>query len=48
MALYGMCDDDLATLFDHGKGHTVPRDAKTVTELAAAIGESMMKAQAVA
>ena len=48
MALYSMCDEDTAVLFDHGKGHTVPRDAKTVSELAVAIGDSISKAQAVA
>lgn len=32
-----MCDEETATLFDHGKGHTVPRDAKTIQELALAI-----------
>lgn len=26
MSLYNMCDEDAAELFDHGKGHTVPRD----------------------
>lgn len=37
MALFSMCDEDTATLFDHGKGHTVPRDAQTIQELAAAV-----------
>lgn len=37
MALFSVCDDDTATLFDHGKGHTVPRDAKTIQELAEVI-----------
>ncbi|RYP39452.1 hypothetical protein DL767_002186 [Monosporascus sp. MG133] len=36
MALYSMCDEDTALLFDHGKGHTVPRDARTIRELAVA------------
>jgi hypothetical protein len=43
MALYGMCDEDTATLFDHGKGHTVPRDAKTVQELASVIEQTWAK-----
>jgi hypothetical protein len=43
MALYAMCDEDTATLFDHGKGHTLPRDAQTVQELAAAIGSTFDK-----
>ncbi|KAH8881785.1 duf341 domain-containing protein [Thozetella sp. PMI_491] len=33
LALYNMCDEDSAELFDHGKGHTVPRDARTIKEL---------------
>ncbi|RYP44956.1 hypothetical protein DL768_008641 [Monosporascus sp. mg162] len=37
MALYSMCDEDTALLFDHGKGHTVPRDARTTRELAEAV-----------
>ncbi|KAM0519095.1 hypothetical protein ACHAPE_004091 [Trichoderma viride] len=37
VALYGICDEDTAILFDHGKGHTVPRDEVTVKELSGAI-----------
>ncbi|PTB44903.1 uncharacterized protein TrAFT101_000372 [Trichoderma asperellum] len=37
VALYGLCDEDTAILFDHGKGHTVPRDEVTVRELSEAI-----------
>ncbi|KAL7922834.1 serine hydrolase FSH [Trichoderma austrokoningii] len=37
VALYGICDEDTAILFDHGKGHTVPRDEVTVRELSEAI-----------
>lgn len=33
VALYNVCDPDTAYLFDHGKGHTLPRDRKTVKEL---------------
>jgi hypothetical protein len=33
MALYNICDMDNAYLFDHGKGHTLPRDRDTVGEL---------------
>ena len=29
IALYNMCDEDNAELLDHGKGHTVPRDAES-------------------
>lgn len=37
VALYNMCDRDNAELFDHGRGHTVPRDARTIQELGDAI-----------
>lgn len=33
MALYNMCDPDTAYLFDHAKGHTLPRDKDTIREL---------------
>jgi hypothetical protein len=34
MALFSVCDSETAEMFDHGKGHMVPRDAVTVKELA--------------
>lgn len=37
VALYNMCDRNTAEMFDHGKGHTVPRDARTIQELCDAI-----------
>ncbi|KAH6664675.1 serine hydrolase FSH [Halenospora varia] len=37
MALYNVCDPDEALLFDHGKGHTIPRDAMTLRELGNAV-----------
>ena len=33
MALYNICDIDTAYLFDHAKGHTLPRDKNTVREI---------------
>ncbi|KAK9772397.1 putative ef-hand calcium-binding domain protein [Seiridium cardinale] len=36
-ALYNMCDEEWGELFDHGKGHTVPRDGRTVRELCDAV-----------
>lgn len=33
MALYNVCDPDTAYLFDHAKGHTLPRDKDTIREL---------------
>ena len=38
ITLYSMCDENTSTLFDHGKGHTVPRDGRTVAELAEGLG----------
>ena len=37
MALYNVCEQDDAVLFDHGKGHTIPRDAQTLKELGEAV-----------
>jgi hypothetical protein len=36
-ALFDICDQDTAILFDHGKGHTIPRDTQTLKELSDAI-----------
>ncbi|ORY18178.1 serine hydrolase FSH [Clohesyomyces aquaticus] len=33
LALFNVCDPDTAVLFDHAKGHTLPRDKDTVKEL---------------
>ena len=33
MGLYNVCDQDTAILFDHGNGHTIPRDVQTLKEL---------------
>ena len=33
LGLFNVCDQDTAVLFDHGKGHTIPRDAQTLKEL---------------
>lgn len=33
MALFSVCDSSSAEMFDHGKGHMVPRDSITVKEL---------------
>lgn len=34
MTLYTVCDSDSAILFDHGKGHILPRDEPTLKEIA--------------
>ncbi|KAK8097015.1 uncharacterized protein PG998_005238 [Apiospora kogelbergensis] len=33
LALYNTCDPDTAYIFDHGKGHTLPREKGVVKEL---------------
>lgn len=43
MALFNVCDEDTAELFDHGKGHTVPRDARTLRELGDAVQRMVSK-----
>ncbi|CAI0650714.1 Esterase FUS5 [Colletotrichum fructicola] len=40
MALYNMCDADTAYLFDHAKGHTLPRDKDTIKELGDIVRET--------
>lgn len=34
LALYNACEPDTAYLFDHGKGHTLPREKGVIKELA--------------
>ncbi|KAI9640184.1 hypothetical protein NHQ30_011421 [Ciborinia camelliae] len=41
MALFNVCNEDSARLFDHGKGHTLPRDARTIGELGEVIKDMM-------
>ncbi|CAN8105524.1 unnamed protein product [Discula destructiva] len=41
MALYNMCDADTAVLFDHAKGHTLPRDKDTIKELVEVIHDAV-------
>ncbi|GKZ24282.1 hypothetical protein AbraIFM66951_011194 [Aspergillus brasiliensis] len=48
MALYGMCDPDTAVMFDHGKGHTIPRDVATMKEAAEAIEQTRRRGIAAA
>ena len=40
LALYNVCDPASAYLFDHAKGHTLPRDKETVKELANVVREA--------
>lgn len=41
MALYNVCDMDSAVLFDHAKGHTLPRDRDTIRELVDVIRDTV-------
>jgi hypothetical protein len=41
LALYNVCAADKAALFDHGGGHSVPRDSRTIKELGAAVRKMM-------
>lgn len=45
LALHGVCDSDKAMLFDHGWGHTIPRDADIVKDLAITIREMIVLAE---
>lgn len=42
MALYNVCDPDTAVLFDHAKGHTLPRDSETIRELVEVIRDTVV------
>ncbi|KAI0015979.1 serine hydrolase FSH [Xylariomycetidae sp. FL0641] len=44
MALYNSCDPDNAHIFDHGKGHTLPRDKAVIKELGDVIRTMMAEA----
>ncbi|KAK2861321.1 hypothetical protein FQN49_004325 [Arthroderma sp. PD_2] len=44
MTLFQVCDEDTATLFDHGKGHTLPRDPMTLSELSDSINTTLKHA----
>ena len=39
LALYNICNEDAAHIFDHGKGHIVPRDPRTIKELVSFVRE---------
>lgn len=41
MSLYNVCDPDTAVLFDHAKGHTLPRDKDTIRELVDVIRDAV-------
>lgn len=43
MALYNVCDPDTAVLFDHAKGHTLPRDGETIRELVEVIKDTVVE-----
>lgn len=45
MALFSMCDEDTAELFDHGKGHTLPRDSTTLNELVDVVNRLVERAE---
>ena len=45
VALYNVCNQDTAALWDHGLGHLVPRDAETVSELGDILQSVILKAE---
>ncbi|EFR04829.1 hypothetical protein MGYG_07835 [Nannizzia gypsea CBS 118893] len=44
MTLFQVCDEETATLFDHGKGHLLPRDPMTIAELSECINTTLKQA----
>lgn len=47
MALYNVCDPETAVIFDHAKGHTLPREKRLVKELGDTIREMISRTQEV-
>ncbi|KAL9110634.1 MAG: hypothetical protein Q9227_004811 [Pyrenula ochraceoflavens] len=45
MSLYNLFDEDAAVLFDHAKGHTIPRDTRTIKELGDTIREAIHRGE---
>lgn len=45
MALYNVCEPTKSTMFDHGLGHIVPRDAENVRMLADVLQEVIPKVE---
>ncbi|SPO00226.1 probable FSH2 Serine hydrolase that localizes to both the nucleus and cytoplasm [Cephalotrichum gorgonifer] len=43
MALYNVCDPETAVIFDHAKGHTLPREKRLVKELGDTIREMIAR-----
>ncbi|KAK2790376.1 hypothetical protein FQN52_005644 [Onygenales sp. PD_12] len=41
LALYNLCEADSATMFDHGGGHVIPQEERTLRELAEAVRETV-------
>lgn len=41
LALYEVCNEEKALIFDHGKGHLVPRERRVLKDLAAFIRKHM-------
>lgn len=46
LALYNTCDPDKAYMFDHGKGHTLPREKGVIKELGDVIRSMMAEVTA--
>lgn len=44
VALYHLCDQDAATIVDHGKGHMVPRDPKSSKVMIKGIRDTIARA----
>lgn len=46
ITLYDMCNEDKAELFDHGQGHVIPRDPRTLEELSVSVSRIVGMANA--
>lgn len=45
IALYHLCDEESATIVDHGKGHMIPHDAKSSRYMINGIRELIARAE---
>ena len=46
VGLFHLCDEEVATMVDHGRGHTIPKDPKSWRTIISAIRSLMARAEA--
>ena len=48
VGLYHLCDEEVASMLDHGRGHTIPRDPKSILSITAAIRDLVERTEGLA